>query len=154
VLFERTLTDFTEVNIAAYSFDGKVFVSRAEKPLSAHELLTFEDKYKTFSKKESKRVFPFEHSLVEKMRECAENVYKGIYASGIIRIDFLIDNTADRFYVNEINSLPGSMAHYLFPEISFSDLLNRIIENAITENKKRNLLTYVYETNIFDLKGK
>lgn len=154
ILYEKALKNFTEVNIAVYKYKGELQVSLAEKPLSAHDILTFDDKYRTFSKKESKRVFPFSHPLVNEMQSCAERVYSAVNASGIIRIDFLIENESEKFYVNEINSIPGSLAHYLFPEISFTELIDRLIENAIYEQKLANSLTFVFKTDILDLKGK
>ena len=64
------------------------------------------------------------------------DIYKGLKLGGIARIDFIVDKD-DNVFVNEVNSIPGSLAYYLFePQgITFKDLINLLIDNCIYRSK-------------------
>ena len=128
VLVEKYVKDFIEINCAVYmSSSGKIITSECEKPLKTSSLLTFDDKYKCGG-----REFPANISkeLSNKIKDISKKVYEGMGFSGIIRIDYIVDG--ERVYLNEINSVPGSLAYYLFCDTlkDFSILLNDIIRLA------------------------
>ena len=69
---------------------------------------------------------------------------------GVVRIDFLVDNQTGELYVNEINTIPGSMAFYLWEPCGLSyvaliDELVRIAKCAADEKKKN---SYAYDSAI------
>ena len=140
LLVEEKLTDFAEVNCAAYLKGGRVVVSETERPLAAGELLTFEDKYMSGGKMSGGgRVMPADvgEELNAVVRSVTERVYRAMELRGIVRADFLVDRTRGKVYINEINTIPGSMAFYLFePQgIDFAELLTDQIEEALARRR-------------------
>ena len=80
--------------------------------------------------------------LREKIRFQTELAYKIFNCNGVIRVDYLINKQTNEIYLNEINSIPGSFAYYLFESVGiyYSQLIDMIIENGIDEfNKKQKL---------------
>lgn len=144
-------------------------VSEIEEVLSGNKFLTYADKYIGSGKngklkggktpvKSSKgmastnRKLPAD--LTDKMRkeieEVAVQAFKALGSSGNSRIDFLIDEKANKVYINEINSIPGSLAFYLWDAkgINFTDLLDEMINIGIKDYKKRISKTHSFDTNI------
>ncbi len=127
-IIEKCLTDFIEINCAVYeNSNGDLVVSECERPLGYDNILTFDDKYKN-GQREYPANIPIEIS--EKIKSISKKVYLTLGFSGIIRIDFMISN--GEIYLNEINSVPGSLAYYLFCTTlkDFSGLLTDLISGA------------------------
>ena len=76
--------------------------------------------------------------------------FKALNSKGVVRIDFLIDNSDCKVYVNEINTIPGSFAFYLWEHdgMSYSKLIDKLIEIAEKENAEKNKNNYTYKSNI------
>ena len=93
-------------------------------------------------------------NLDKKMKEEIENVaisaFKALGSSGNSRIDFLIDDKKNKVYINEINSIPGSLAFYLWDakDINFTQVLEDMINIGIKDYKKRVSKTHSFESNI------
>jgi D-alanine-D-alanine ligase len=89
------------------------------------------------------------------MRNAVRNFVKVIYArmnmKGSVRMDFLIDNTDGSVYLNEVNTIPGSLAYYLFSDngLSFFDLVDIAAETAIGEKIKSDRKRSGYQTRVF-----
>ena len=142
LLVEKRLIDFNEYNIAIYkNIDGLV-VSDIEQPLNQNAILTFEDKYigdiKTKGSMESlKKIFPADicDELKEQIIYYAKLCYEKMFMKGVVRFDFLFDNINKKLYLNEVNTIPGSFANYLFrrKKISFSKILDEMIDYAVYE---------------------
>lgn len=120
VVVERALADFTELNCAVIGRGRRLAESEIERPLGAGEILSYADKYERggFKGAESGRRFPADipEELREQVRAYAARAFSALGASGIARVDFLLDNASGELYVNEINTIPGSLALYLFPD--------------------------------------
>jgi len=141
VIAEKYLEEKIEINCSAYKNKiGEIKVSECERPYSDGNVLSFEDKY-LFGKRE----FPanIEKCFSDKIKETTKKIYEKLNFFGIIRIDFFIYK--GEIYVNEINSVPGSLAYYLFTDTlkDFSDILTDMIEfaerqfvKALTEQRK------------------
>ena len=174
IIVEEVVEKLKEVNIAVIGNYENQKVSEIEEVLSANKFLTYTDKYigngkngkikgatKAATKSTSKgmasanRKIPAE--LNEKMRKEIEDIamkaFKVLGSSGNSRIDFLIDEENNKVYINEINSIPGSLAFYLWDakNINFSQVLDDMINIGIKDYKKRTSKTHSFETNI--LKG-
>lgn len=155
VILEKFLSGARDVNAAAYACGGKINVSHPEQAISAHEILTFEDKYgggkggMASSKRETD--FGISQEAKNKIREYCEKIYRKLDFSSIVRFDFLLYE--NEVYLNEINAIPGSMAYYFFcDKISdFSNLLTRLITEA--ERKLRRENNYITEFDSFVLSG-
>ena len=131
VIIEPLLSNFVEINCAAYkNSKGEIIVSSCERPVGRTEILCFNDKYK-----DGKREFPanIENKFSDKIQRITKEIYERLMFNGIVRIDFFIKN--EKVYVNEINSVPGSLAYYLFSDTlkGFSEILTDIIEKSLKD---------------------
>lgn len=125
VLIEEALTDFCELNCAAMRINGDVATSRVDAPTTANEILTFADKY--INGNTANEMPVVKEEIAAQVRALTENIYKTVCFSGVIRVDYLLDNVTNKLYVNEINSIPGSLAYGLFGDVysmtEYGDLL-------------------------------
>ena len=134
-LVEERVVEIEEYNQACFrSIDGLV-LSAIEHPISKHEFLTFEDKYKTKSKtKGSDREIPakINPELEEQVINYTSKIYEKLNMNGVVRIDYIFDKETNTLYFNEINTIPGSMAFYLYEPlgIDYITLVENLIENA------------------------
>jgi len=156
VLVEKALTDFFELNIALFKNRKQIEVSEIEKPINNNNILTFENKYisdKNSGMEFAKKEFPaqIDQNLEQEVVEQAKKVYLAFGLSGICRIDFLFDKLEQKLYVNELNSIPGSLAFYLFKKkFTFSELLDELIENAKLNAFSKSVKTFIYNSSILD----
>ena len=172
IIIEEVVENLKEVNIAVMGNYEHQRVSEIEEVLSANKFLTFTDKYigdgkgKIKGAKCSKKVgskgmastnrkLPADLSdkLRTQVEDIATSAFKALGCSGNSRIDFLIDEKTNKVYINEINSIPGSLAFYLWDakDMDFADLLDNMIQIGIKDYKKRVSKTRSFESNI--LKG-
>ena len=155
VIVEKALTDFIEVNCSAVRYRGNIMVSELEQPMVWQDFLTFEDKYegrKTGkSGKQGEVALPRE--VVQRVRDMTYRVYELLDLSGVVRADFMV--LGDEVYFNELNTIPGSLAFYLWEKkgIPFEKLLDVMIEEAVSLHQERAKLTYVYRSEVLEGKG-
>ena len=127
-----------EFNCACFSFRDELVTSSVNEVKNKTNIFTFEDKYLSEHSK-NKEV---DKTLSKKVAKLTEKVYQLFDCKGVVRVDFLYDEAEKVLYVNEINSIPGSLAFYLFKDIPFKELLRALIEESFSEkDKKRRLLT-------------
>ena len=151
IVVEHKLCDFKEVNCACLEKDGKLVVSETEQPCSPSDFLTFDEKYGTGGKMSGlSRIMPAQiGSLDLVVKATTERVYREMGLFGAVRIDYLVDEKKNKVYINEINTIPGSMAFYLFEGvgIAFSEMITILCNEAISRHlhgKKRT----VYKTDV------
>ncbi|MBQ7408864.1 MAG: hypothetical protein IJW13_06330, partial [Clostridia bacterium] len=154
IICEKKLRNARDINCAAYFFNGKVHISKLEECLSENEILTFEDKYSGGEKTVgAKRKCPAEvdQSTAEKIIEYTQRIYLRADFYGIVRFDFLVCENG--IFLNEINSVPGSMAYYLFCDkfADFTSLLSDLIEEGKRRFKRESNLITTFKSNV--LKG-
>lgn len=148
---EHALTNFTELNCAVLGSDERAEASEVEQPVGWTEFLTYSDKYeKGKFKSGSGRKLPADLPEQDRLRvrAAAIKAFHSVGASGIARVDFMLDNDTGTLYVNEINTVPGSLAHYLFEYdgLKFSALLDRLIGIALGAHAARARLSYQYKS--------
>lgn len=159
IIVEEALENLTEVNCAVLGNYEKMITSEIEEVLKEDEILSYNDKYIGSSKGASskgmastRRILParINDETKNTILELSKKVFKVLNNSGVARIDYLIDNKKNKIYVNEINSIPGSLSYYLFEpiQISYPELLESLITTAIKEYKKKSKMTVSFETNI------
>ena len=154
IVVEKALTDVFEINCAAVKTSGEILVSECERPVSWREFLTFEEKYCGGKAGISGLSREYPASIPKNLRKAVQNFTKKIYIDsglkGVVRIDFLFDKTKKRLYVNEVNTIPGSLAFYLFKEngLSFKDLLSSLIAESISDYHKRSLKIDSFESDV------
>ena len=156
VIIEKYLSEFREINCACYSVGGKVVVSECEEPTVKNQILSFKDKYQSGSVEMGvDKKFPADipKKVSDKIKNTTKTVYEKCGFSGIIRVDYLLSN--DKIYLNEINSIPGSMAYYLFTDTlkGFSNILTELILDAMIVKRAENSLDYTYFSKVLSLDG-
>ena len=153
VLVERAITNLRELNISVLGDAYQAEVSEIEEPVTAGEILSFADKYlnaeggtKSAGMAGSKRRIPAEipDRMAEQIREYALDAFYCMEGSGVWRMDFFLDEDTDRIYFNEVNTIPGSLAYYLWEPkgLSFPRLLDRLIQIALRgKQRKKNMVS-------------
>lgn len=144
VMVERYLEQKVELNQSAYMGD-KLRLSMIERPISKDGMLTFWDKYggDVKSMSGSMREMPanIDSKLSAKINAISTKVYKELSLKGIVRIDYLYSSESG-IYLNEINTIPGSMALYLYGDRDkWSDILDETVRYAYTYKLRKDSLT-------------
>ena len=149
-IVEPKLDNFIEINCACYKANGKTFVSECEKPTSRGEILSFNDKYRS-----GEREFPAQipKRVSDRIKKTTQKVYESLGFEGVIRIDYIIKD--GELFLNEINSVPGSLAFYLFCDTvkGWSEVLSGLIEDAIVRHAKESTLTKKFNSGILTITG-
>ncbi len=112
VLIEPFIQGVKEYNLAGCKIKKDFYFSYVEEP-NKQEFLDFKQKYLDFSRAKAPKA-DIPNALEEQLRENFKKLYNDLFDGAIIRCDFfVIDNEV---YLNEINPIPGSLAHYLFDD--------------------------------------
>ena len=159
VLIEKAINNLREINCSVLGDADSCEASVCEEPFMNDEILSYEDKYLGNSKSgPSKgmaslgRKIPAELSdeRANEIKELACKIFKCMGTNGVVRIDFMIDKDTDTVYANEINTIPGSLAFYLWEAsgVKYNELLDRMIELAFKRQRNRDNLTFTIKTNI------
>ncbi|MCR5311794.1 MAG: D-alanine--D-alanine ligase, partial [Lachnospiraceae bacterium] len=159
VLVEHAITNLREVNCSVLGDENDAIASECEEPLHTKDILSYEDKYVSNAKSGGSkgmasvsRRIPAEISSKERdeIRELAVRSFKALGCNGVSRIDFMIDEDNGKLYFNEINTIPGSLAFYLWEPVGvpYSELLDRMIKLAIKRTRAEENLTFTFNTNI------
>ncbi len=143
VIVEKYLEKKEDVNCAAYAIDGEIFVSEPEAAFG-EGIYSFEDKYvrrsadhgTPFNAKGGGR-YALKGDLREKIRAYTRSVYKRMNLQGVVRMDFLVSE--GRAYLCEVNTVPGSLAYYLFCEriIEAKSFFTALLEDALRRGEER-----------------
>ena len=128
--------DLFDLNIALRSWPA-IQWSAIERPVrstAGAEILGYADKYTggegmVSAPRELPARIP--DLLAEEIRRVALRIAPLVGLRGITRVDFLSDGSGE-LYLNEVNTIPGSLARYLWvdPTVSFAELLDAMIEEA------------------------
>ena len=152
VVIEKALVDFREVNCAVLKKGKEYYVSDVEEPSKKGEILEYKDKY-LFGAKSSLHVIPapIEAKQTARVRSLALSAFKALECAGVARIDFIISEDG-KVYLNEINTIPGSLSFYLWEAtgVSFNELVERLIAIAFERKRDSSFKTTSYKENIFN----
>lgn len=158
VLVEHAVTDLREINCAVLGDADDARASACEEPLNATDILSFGDKYLGGSKGGSKGMADLKRrcpaqlpdGMTEQVQQLAVQTFKALGCLGVARVDFLNDRSTGELWVNEINTIPGSLAFYLWKEVGldFPALMDELIRLAFKRHRERAALTFTYESSI------
>jgi D-alanine-D-alanine ligase len=153
IIIEQGLTDAVDINCSVIGND-ELSVSVCERPLSFGAFLSYDDKYlhgkagKTGAAggmEDMVRELPAEipDEQVRRVQDLATAAFRALDCAGLARVDTLL-SPAGEVYLNEINTLPGSLSSYLWEatSTSFSELLDRLIELAIERAREKRRTRY------------
>jgi D-alanine-D-alanine ligase len=132
---ESYRADLHDLNVGVRAWPA-VELSAIERPLrtsAAAEILGYHDKYvggEGMAGAPRELPAAVSPALAARIRDCATEVVRLADVRGVARIDFLSDG--DALYLNEINTIPGSLAKYLWvePPVSFLEILDAMVDEA------------------------
>jgi D-alanine-D-alanine ligase len=161
VLVEPALTDFIEINCAVMGPPERTSV--CEQPVTHEAILSFDAKYKRGGKgaKQAKKPegmaaldrlipAPISAELTQRVHNLATQAFRSIGAAGTSRLDFLYKAGHEALYLNEINSIPGSLAFYLWEAtgLPFDALVDTLITIAVQRHQERTRTQFSFEVNL------
>lgn len=162
ILVERVISNLKEINCSVLGNIKECKASECEEPLGAGVILSYEDKYISNKSKSGAskgmtslgRKLPADipEDTKKKIQDYAEATFKALNCNGVVRIDFMIDMDTDEVYVNEINTIPGSLAFYLWEAsgLKYKEMLSKLIDLSLTRKREEGNLSFSYDTKILD----
>ena len=163
ILVEVGINRPVEINCAALGYGEDVRASVCEMPVPTADgsFLTFWEKYlrnagskggeSSQGMKSLSRVVPapIGEELTGRIQKMTTEIFKLLDCRGTVRIDFILDEN-DMLYVNEPNTIPGSLAFYLWKEcgVSFAQLVDKMVEDALRANADAGSSVYAYDSTI------
>jgi D-alanine-D-alanine ligase len=140
-IIEPFYNGIKEYNLAGCKINGKYKLSIIEEP-SKDGMLDFDKKYMDFNRTSKTNEADISHSVASQIKEAFKSIYETRFEGSLIRCDFFVLD--EKVYLNEINSIPGSMANYLFDD--FEDILNSL-KTSLPSTTNINV-TYEYVNHI------
>lgn len=167
ILIEPCVVQLKEINCSVLGDSESAEASVCEEPVQASEddILSFEQKYVGGGGKSGgskgmatlKRKIPAEITAEqdEFIRKTAVEAFRYLNCNGVARIDFMIDMAADKIYINEFNTIPGSLAFYLWEPkgVKYTALLDRMIDLALKRHRQAEKINYSFDTNLLAMGG-
>ncbi|MDE5829368.1 MAG: D-alanine--D-alanine ligase [Duncaniella sp.] len=162
IIVEHMVENLKEINCSVLGDCDEYTTSVLEEPIKSGEILSYTDKYMGGSKgakgmQASQKRIPAELSqeMTDRIRFLAGETFRVLGCHGVSRVDVIVDADNDNIYVNEINTIPGSLSFYLWEAtgISFDKLMDRLVQLALKRNRERAQKTVSYDANIFSMGG-
>ncbi|MBD5367702.1 MAG: D-alanine--D-alanine ligase [Bacteroides sp.] len=162
IIVEHMVENLKEINCSVLGDCDEYTTSVLEEPIKSGEILSYTDKYMGGSKgakgmQASQKRIPAElpQEMTDRIRFLAGETFRALGCHGVSRVDVIVDADNDNIYVNEINTIPGSLSFYLWEAtgISFDKLMDRLVQLALKRNRERAQKTVSYDANIFSMGG-
>ena len=162
LIVEHLVEQLQEINCSVLGDADEYQTSVLEEPIKTGDILSYEDKYMGGSKgakgmQASAKRIPAElpEDLTERIQFLAGETFRVLGCHGVSRVDVIVDKKDNSVYVNEINTIPGSLSFYLWEAsgISFTELMNRLVSLALKRNRDASKKTLSFDQNIFALGG-
>lgn len=143
VLVEAAV-DAREIEVAVLGNDAP----RASIPGEIRATQSFYDYDAKYRDDATELIIPAEldDDTADAIREIAIAAYRALGAEGMARVDFLLERQTHRFFVNELNSLPGFTSVSMYPKLweatglPYPRLLDQLIELALERHDRRSKL--------------
>ena len=156
VLIEQGLDKPIELNCSVAGYDDDVEASPIEMPLSGDEFLDFREKYlasggsKGMASLHRVLPAPIEDSLRDRIQSMSKDIFRMMDCKGVVRIDYMFDRATEQLFITEINTIPGSLAFYLWENagVKYSALIDRMVACARKAHEDKNLRNYAYTSDI------
>jgi D-alanine-D-alanine ligase len=156
-ILEPALAHARDINCAVLGGPGTPLrASVCEEPVTASGMLSFDDKYlsgggKGKGMESAQRIIPapLDASVSSRIQELACAAFTALRCRGTVRVDFLVAPDG-AIYINEVNSIPGSMAFYLWQAtgLSFPDLVDELIVQAENAHKTAGQLVRTFASGL------
>lgn len=172
VLIETAVQNLKEINCSVLGDYEEAEASECEEPVSSDKILTFAEKYigdgsakgakgtkggvkgsggskgmATLKRKIPADITDEQRTLI---REYAVKAFKCLGCGGVSRIDFMMDTKTGNIWLNEINTIPGSLSFYLWEPlgVKYTKLLDRMISLALKRERENSSITYTFDSNV------
>ncbi len=158
VLVEKGLDKPIELNCSVLGYDGEEEASPIEMPINNDEFLDFKDKYlasggnKGMASLHRVLPAPIEDGLKNHIQEMSRTIFRLLDCKGVVRIDYMFDRKSEKTYITEINTIPGSLAFYLWENagMPYSSLIDRMVCCAVKAHEDKNRANYAYTSDILN----
>jgi len=156
VLIEQGLNKPLELNCSVLGYNGEAQASEIEMPVTGGDLLSYMDKYGANGGSKGmaslKRVLPapIEPELRERIQKLSVDIFNNMDCKGVVRIDYMFDAASNGLYITEINTLPGSMAFYLWEAtgLPYKQMIDKLVEFAMQAKQDKDDSNYAYSSDI------
>lgn len=166
IIVEKVVENLVEVNCSVLGNYEHQEASTLEEIFPSSSFMTYNDKYIGGGKKgaskgtckgskgmlSANRAIPakLDKKMTEEIQDIAKTAFRALNLSGVCRFDFLVDDKNKKVYINEPNTIPGSLAFYLWEATNkpYEQLLDELITLAIKQYKLRHEKTFSFDTNI------
>lgn len=162
VLVEEGIEPLLEITLPIMGNDD-IRTAECEHPLNKSELFDFSDKYLSGGGKTSGGVnnayseipAPIGEELTKKIKDLGVRVYEVLGCAGTARVDFLINDSTKAIFVNEVNTLPGSLYHHNWKKagVSNRDLVLGLVQLAEERFAAQQKTVYGFESDILKKVG-
>lgn len=162
IIVEHLVEQLKEINCSVLGDADEHQSSVCEEPIKTGDFLSYEDKYMGGSKsakgmQASEKRIPalLPDEVSDRIRHIAGETFRVLSCHGVSRIDVMIDEKDGEIYVNEINTIPGSLSFYLWEAtgISFEALMDKLVALALKRKRDIERKTFTYDSNIFAMGG-
>ncbi|MBR1883062.1 MAG: D-alanine--D-alanine ligase [Muribaculaceae bacterium] len=171
IIVEDMVENLQEINCSVLGDCDEYQTSVLEQPIMSGDILSYEDKYMGGGKgsKGSKsgqrgmaaasKRFPAElpEEETKRIQHLAGETFRVLSCHGVARVDVMIDGNTRDIYVNEINTIPGSLSFYLWENrgkgISFTKLMDTLVQLALKRKREQESKTTSFDHNIFAMGG-
>ena len=178
ILVERAVTNLREINCSVVGDMGGARASVCEEPMHTGTFLTYEDKYGGGSGGSTKSVkgssadsggesggqsqgmvelarkipAPISDETTALIQDYSVRAFRAMNCAGVVRIDYILDSETGEVFLNEINTIPGSLAFYLWEATgtTYPELLDELIRIALRRHRNEDALSFSFETHILD----
>lgn len=166
IIVEHMVKNLREINCSVLGDCDEFSTSVCEEPLHSGDFLTYNEKYGGGGSKGTKgsrgmaasaKRIPADlpEEVSDRIRFLAGETFRVLSCHGVSRVDVMIDADSGEIYVNEINTIPGSLSFYLWEAagLSFDKLMDRLVKLAIKRKREQARKTFSFDQNIFALGG-
>ena len=162
IIVEHMVDNLKEINCSVLGDCDEYQTSVCEEPIKSGEILSYEDKYMGGSKgskgmQASAKRIPADlpEATSDRIRFLAGETFRVLSCHGVSRVDVIMDEDNGQIYVNEINTIPGSLSFYLWEAsgIPFAELMDRLVKLARKRARQRQRKTPTYDANIIAMGG-
>lgn len=164
ILVEKMISQLREINCSVLGTAQDCQPSACEEPVRSGEFLTYKDKYVSDGSgskgmRTAKRILPAQlpDAMTKLIQNMSVETFKTLGCAGVSRIDMMIDESNNQVYVNEINTIPGSLSFYLWEATNktFPALVTDLVNIATKVHRDKNDVNLSFDDfNIFNSQGK
>lgn len=169
LIVEYMVRDLQEINCSVIGDCNEYRMSVLEQPLTSQDILTYTDKYMGGTKgakgmAASQKKFPADlpDAETKRIQFLAGETFRALSCHGVSRVDVMIEGKSERdasgcrkIFVNEINTIPGSLSFYLWEGsgLKFDEEMEHLVQLALKRKREQGMKTVSYDQNIFSLGG-